>query len=188
MLWLLRPLLSVAVAPGDLVALEFRRSLGLTSPGKVLLSPWHPHPTRSKLNLEEEGFTTILRIQKPNDSPSIPLISSPLPFQRIKGTGREISVSVLPCDLVSALGVVSLVQCWKEVICLKVPAQWVWEPPGQCAAQLGQGTTKPDMRVLPALRSPLWRPPPGVRGGEDLGGFRSLYFNLTLTFILVLQL
>lgn len=36
--WLLRllwPLLSVAVAPGDPAALEFRRSLGLTSSGKV---------------------------------------------------------------------------------------------------------------------------------------------------------
>lgn len=117
------PLLSAAVAPGDLVALELRRSLGLTSSGKVFLSPWHPHPTRSKLNLEEEGFTTILQIQKPQDSPRLPLISSPLPFQRIKGAGREITVSVLPwcCEAGAVL---------EGIICLKVPAQWVWELPG----------------------------------------------------------
>ena len=52
---------------------------------------------------------------KPNDCPSLPLISKPNPFQRTNEIGREISIPTLSLDLVSALGFPSLISRWEEV-------------------------------------------------------------------------
>lgn len=93
-----------------------------------------------------EGFTTILSIQSPNNSPSLPLILIPLPFQRTRGTGGEISVPILPSALVSVLSVLSVVQHLEEVKYFpKFPSQWAWE----CDTRLDTEGTEPDTWVLP---------------------------------------